>query len=465
MKKYEIYNKTNSNFIPEIPLNWKKLRVKNLVDNNTYYPVGDGDHGSIKPEMYLEEGVPYIRVQNLSWTGELLLDNVVYISEEVQKANAKSILRPGDILIAKTGATVGKLGLIPKELKEANTTSSVGKLTIDLSRFNPKYILYSFQAKHFNDQIWMQASQKSAQPGFNIDDLIEFEIASPELEEQTAIATFLDYKTNLIDATIEKKKCLIELLKEKRQAVINEAVTKGLNSNAPMKNSGVEWLGEIPEHWKVKKLKHIKSNKPNAFVDGPFGSNLKTEHFIENGEVYVIESGFITSGNFEYKREFKTISLNHFDTISRSECNEDDIILAKIGANYGMSAILPQLDKKSVVSGNSLKLTVDTCNNDLKFIHLFLLFLKQSGSFELIVNESAQPALSLGSLNNISISIPKKEEQIEIRVHIEKNNSIIDKLIIKIEENIQKLQIYRQSLISEAVTGKIDVRDWKITKN
>jgi type I restriction enzyme S subunit len=311
----------------------------------------------------------------------------------------------------------------------------------------------------------MQASQKSAQPGFNIDDLIEFEIASPELEEQTAIATFLDYKTNLIDATIEKKKCLIELLKEKRQAVINEAVTKGLNSNAPMKNSGVEWLGEIPEHWKVKKLKHIKSNKPNAFVDGPFGSNLKTEHFIENGEVYVIESGFITSGNFEYKREFKTISLNHFDTISRSECNEDDIILAKIGANYGMSAILPQLDKKSVVSGNSLKLTVDTCNNDLKFIHLFLLFLKQSGSFELIVNESAQPALSLGSLNNISISIPKKEEQIEIRVHIEKNNSIIDKLIIKIEENIQKLQIYRQSLISEAVTGKIDVRDWKITKN
>jgi type I restriction enzyme S subunit len=93
------------------------------------------------------------------------------------------------------------------------------------------------------------------------------------------------------------------------------------------------------------------------------------------------------------------------------------------------------------------------------------LFLKQSGSFELIVNESAQPALSLGSLNNISISIPKKEEQIEIRVHIEKNNSIIDKLIIKIEENIQKLQIYRQSLISEAVTGKIDVRDWKITKN
>ena len=109
IKSFQSYKNTSSRFIPRIPTHWKKLRVKNLVDNSLYYPVGDGDHGSIKPEMYQEDGVPYIRVQNLSWHGKLNLKKVVYISKEVQIANKKSILKPGDILIAKTGATIGKL--------------------------------------------------------------------------------------------------------------------------------------------------------------------------------------------------------------------------------------------------------------------------------------------------------------------------------------------------------------------
>src|SRR4051812_1936726 len=100
------------------------------------------------------------------------------------------------------------------------------------------------------------------------------------------------------------------------------------------KDSGIEWIGEIPEHWDVKKLKHIKANEKNAFVDGPFGSNLKTEHFVENGEVYVIDSGLITGGKFYEKREMKTITSEHFETVRRSECRENDIIIAKIGANF-----------------------------------------------------------------------------------------------------------------------------------
>ena len=124
------------------------------------------------------------------------------------------------------------------------------------------------------------------------------------------------------------------------------------------KDSGVEWLGEIPEHWDLKPIKYLKKNIKNAFVDGPFGSSLKTEPFIQDGQVYVVESGFITTGKFKYK-DFKTITEKHFKTIERSSCTENDVIIAKIGANYGMAGELPKLDKKSVVSGNSLKITLD----------------------------------------------------------------------------------------------------------
>lgn len=452
MKRYAEYKKTNSNFIPDIPTHWKKLRVKNLVDRNQYYPVGDGDHGSIKPEMYLEEGIPYIRVQNLSWTGELSLDNVVYISEKVQKANSKSILRPGDILIAKTGATVGKLGLIPNNLKEANTTSSVGKLTVDESKFNPKYILYSFQAKHFNDQIWMQASQKSAQPGFNIDDLIEFEIASPELEEQSKIAVFLDYKTNLIDATIEKKKRIIELLKEKRQVVINEAVTKGLNPNTPMKNSGVERLGEIPEHWETSKLKFLVDENLK------YGANESAEDDNPNNPRYIRITDFGDDGILR-ENTFKSLEYN---IAKEYFLKEGDILFARSGATVGKTFQFKNYDGLACFAGYLIKASVNK-----KITSDFLYYFTKTNLYEnwknsIFVQATIQN-ISAEKYNNLIVCFPKnREEQIMINNHIETECKKIDLILNNIYSAIQKLHDYRQSLISEAVTGKIDVRDWQV---
>jgi type I restriction enzyme S subunit len=287
----------------------------------------------------------------------------------------------------------------------------------------------------------------------------------PTIQEQENIANFLNNKIAILDELIEKKQRKIELLKEQHTAVINQAVTKGLNPHVRTKASGVEWIGEIPEHWKIKKIKHIKSKEPNAFVDGPFGSNLKSEHFIENGEVYVVESGFITSGIFEQRRAFKTISLSHYKTISRSTCKGGDIIIAKIGANYGMSGILPELDRLAVVSGNSLKLSIDTKIYNTEFIQHFLNHLKQTGSLEIIVNETAQPALSLGTLNNLSIAVPSKQEQDIISNYISDINKGLTELTKQSVDQIEKLKEFRQSIISEVVTGKIDIRDWQPNPN
>lgn len=278
----------------------------------------------------------------------------------------------------------------------------------------------------------------------------------PTIEEQQAIATYLDRATAKIDEAIAQQQKMIDLLNERKQIIINNAVTKGLNPNAPMKDSGVDWIGEIPEHWEVMPIKRIKSKEKNAFVDGPFGSNLKSEHFVENGEVYVIESGLITTGKYVH-RELKTITKSHFDTIKRSECKANDIIIAKIGARFGMAGELPELGKPCVVSGNSLKLTLD---QSVMLNGMFVYYMglaKWKGGFIGLYQETAQPALSLGALNNMMLPVPPIEEQIYIVEQTNKKLDLLDTAISNATKQIALLQERKQIIINDVVTGKAKV--------
>lgn len=222
-----------------------------------------------------------------------------------------------------------------------------------------------------------------------------------------------------------------------------------------MKDSGVKWIGKIPSDWKVMPIKYLKADIPNAFVDGPFGSNLKSQHYVNDGDVYVIESGFISTGVFIYK-DFKTITKEHFATISRSECKEGDVIIAKIGANFGMAGELPKLNKPSVVSGNSLKISLNQAML-LNFIFVREMEIaKFNGGFISIVNETAQPALSLGSLNNFRLVVPPTSEQIKIEKFLRSKCGEIDCLIADIQSEIETLESYKRSVITEAVCKGLD---------
>lgn len=231
---------------------------------------------------------------------------------------------------------------------------------------------------------------------------------------------------------------------------------KQLAKYAMYNDSEIDWLGGIPKHWNLRRLKDIKSTNANAFADGPFGSNLKTEHFIDDGDVYVVDSGFITSGKFEKHREFKTISFEHFLTVRRSECYYQDIIIAKIGANFGMSGILPKLEKRSLVSGNTLKLSVNHNMVNLNFIHYQLLNLKTNGIFDVLVKGTAQPALSLGLLSSLPFTIPPVKEQQAIADYLDSKTKQIDDKINLLEQKAEKYSELKQSLINETVTRGLD---------
>ena len=217
------------------------------------------------------------------------------------------------------------------------------------------------------------------------------------------------------------------------------------------KDSGYHSLGLVPKHWVVCKLKHIKSETTNAFVDGPFGSNLKSEHFVDSGDVYVIESNFATTGKLD-TTNLKTISESHFNTICRSETKEGAIIIAKIGARYGMSSILPEINKKAVVSGNSLSLQINKSKMDLNFCHNVLTHQKIEGAMDDGVNVTAQPALSLGQLNNLPFVNPPLIEQQKIANFLDHETAKIDTLIEKQQQLIKLLKEKRQAVISHAVT-------------
>lgn len=450
-QKYDEYRNTHNQWLTKIPNHWSLVALKHILS----VPMTDGPH---ETPVFLDEGVPFVSAEAVS-SGKIDFKKIRGFITEADDKRFSQKYKPQlhDVYMIKSGATTGVTAIVETE-DDFNIWSPLAAMRCKKS-YDPFFLLNYLRSDPFQKSVqlsWTFGTQQN----IGMSTLENLPVCVPPKLEQKKIADFLNYETAKIDSFFEKQQLLIQLLKEKRQAVISHAVTKGLNPNVPMKDSGMEWLGKVPEHWVVSRLKYIKSKESNAFVDGPFGSNLKSEHFIENGDVYVIESNFATTGYLNLQK-LKTISFSHFETIERSECRENDIIIAKIGARYGSSAILPKLEKRAVVSGNSLKLTVDTTNCDINYALNLLQHLKNEGAMDDGVNGSAQPALSLGGLNNIGFLTPPIDEQKEITKFVSNKLLMFNGLIEKADSALQLMQERRTALISAAVTGKIDVRNWQ----
>lgn len=450
-QSYPEYKESDSKWLDEVPSGWKVTALKHVLVT----PITDGPHST---PTFIDEGIPFISAEAVS--GGYINFNKIrgFISEE-DDAFFSQKYRPQkhDVYMIKSGATTGVTAIVETD-KHFNIWSPLAVMRCK-NTYSPYFLLNYLRSDSFQKSVqlsWTFGTQQNI--GMNI--LENLTVCYPPYEEQQNIANFLDHETAKIDTLIAKQEKLIELLKEKRQAVISHAVTRGLNPSAPMKDSGVEWLGEVPKHWIVCCLKHIKGKGKGSFVDGPFGSNLKSEHFVDNGDVYVIESNFATTGVLD-KSKLKTISNAHFATISRSETKQESIIIAKIGARYGMNSIMPKLDKRAVVSGNSLSLTVDTQRMNVDYCHHLLTHLKREEAMDDGVNVTAQPALSLGQLNNLPFLALPLEEQSEIVCFIEEQEKYFSSLIFNSEKMIGLSKERKVALISAAVTGKIDVRNWQ----
>jgi len=273
----------------------------------------------------------------------------------------------------------------------------------------------------------------------------------PPKSEQSAIANFLDDKTASIDALITNKQKLIDLLKEERTAIINQAVTRGIDPSVKLKPSGISWLGDIPVNWEVKKLKYICEMISKGTTPSTVGAELHNE-----GNIIFLKAENILSTNIISKYPSFFIDFETNELLKRSELKENDILIVIAGATIGKVAILT----KDFMPANTNQAVCFIRLKEIIFSKWILLFL-QSHSIKQFISlasvQAAQPNLSMENIGNFTVLIPNIHEIEKIIDYIEIEVTTIDNTVSKIEKEIELLQEYRTALISEVVTGEIKV--------
>ena len=276
------------------------------------------------------------------------------------------------------------------------------------------------------------------------EDLLNLKIPLPPLEEQKKIADFLDTKTRQIEEFITKKQKLITLLEEKKQTLINQCVTQGLDSSTSLKDSGVEWLGKIPTHWEVKKLKYI-----SKVVLGKMLCNEKQEGY---SHCYYLKSKNLQWLNVDISQVEKMWFSEYEKSIYRVK--KDDLLVSE-GGEVGKTCIWNDEIEECYIQNSVHKITIDSLNHPRFFLYVFFVYGKK-GVFESIVNRVSIAHLVLEKLINIDFAVPPFQEQKAIAEYLDTQIAKIDLAISKIKSQINLIKEYKTTLISEAVCGRVE---------
>ncbi|SDR67083.1 type I restriction enzyme, S subunit [Polaribacter sp. KT25b] len=282
------------------------------------------------------------------------------------------------------------------------------------------------------------------------DDLRSMRLPLPNISEQIALVNYLDFKTEKIDRFIKKKKQLIVLLNEQKAAIVNKAVTKGINPNVKLKPSGIEWLGDIPEHWETKRMKFLG--------DAIIGLTYSPSEMVDEGEgTLVLRSSNVQKGKLAYEDcVYVTTEIPE-----KKRTRVGDILICSRNGSIKLVGKNALIDEKASNESFGAFMTV-VRSPYFEYLHYYFnsaSFKAQSGMFF----TSTINQLTTGVLNQIIVSIPKNiKEQNEIVSYIKEETSILDKTISTIEKEITLVEEYKTALIAEAVTGKIDVREFEI---
>jgi len=444
MRRYPKYKESGIEWLGEIPEHWELRPLKYTGKIVLGKMLTNDDKGG-----YFKR--PYLRAQNIIWE-HVDIDDIkeMWFSENELKQYR---LREDDILVSE-GGEVGRTAIWKNELNECYIQNSVHKITVN-SGNDPNYYLYHFQF-YGKTGFFESIVSKVSIAHLTREKLKDIRFLSPQPTEQQNIKNYLLKKTNQIDTFIKNKQTQIDLLKEYRTAIINEAVTKGLNPNVKMKDSGIEWLGEIPEHWDIIRVKHLAGNDIDVVQTGPFGAQLHASDYVDEGIPLILIRNV---NNLQIDdSNIPKISEKKAESLSMYRLDIGDILFSRVGS-IGRIAIVKEREEGWMISGQMLRIRL---NNPQLFNHYAVYVFISSLVSEFIKFKSVgstRESINTEILRNAPLTIPPYREQQRIINYIESETNKIGQSIDKIEHQIQLLQQYRTSLISEVVTGKIDVRD------
>ncbi|OOG13379.1 restriction endonuclease subunit S [Pseudomonas sp. C9] len=431
-KPYSQYKDSMVEWLGKIPSHWKLVRIKESAHVINGYPF---DSKLFEPSS----GIPLVRIRDINSSKT----EVGYIG----KVPPESLITDNDILVGMDG----DFNVAKWKGGEAALNQRVACIRAPNHSLQD-FIFYSLP---FNMKIINDLTYYTTVKHLSSTDILKTRLALPPEDELTHIVNFLDRETVKIDSLIEHQQQIIQLLKEKRQAVISHAVTKGLNCNTKMRDSGVEWLGDVPEEWTVCRIKHVarleSGHTPDKKIeeywvdcDIPWvslndSSQLKEVDYISDTAFYLNEKGIANS--------------------SARKLPERCVVFTR-DASIGLAAITTR------VMAVSQHIIAWVCN-EKKVIpeYLLLIFYAMKDELDRYTFGATLKTIGMPDVNKLIAAFPDIEEQKQIIDHVFKSREKLDLLIAKAEQSIKIIKERRTALISAAVTGKIDVRDWVTPKN
>ena len=430
MKRYPEYKDSGVEWIGEIPRYWKVKRLKYIADLNMGQSPPSEEYNTD------QSGIPFLQ-GNAEFGSH-------HPTPKIYCPTAKKHANPGDILLS-VRAPVGAINVANQEYGIGRGLCAIRPQTNQLERRYAKYLLEVVRT-----ELHVVATG-STYEAVTVDEVSNLTCVVPPFSAQIQIANFLDRKTEQIDELIRIKERRIELLQEQRTALINQVVTKGLDPNVEMKPSGVEWIGEIPRHWEVNRLKYIAKILPSNVDKHIYPDEIQVR-LCNYTDVYY--NDYITADTVLKKgsckeSEFAKFVLRKGDVIITKDSETPDDI--------GVPTYVKD-DLDNVVCGYHLTMIKPlSCRGE--YIFRFIQSNRTRRYFELESNGITRYGLGKASIENLLLPIPTDSEQQQIADFLNNKTKQIDELITAEQRKIELLKEYRQSLISEAVTGKIDVRN------
>ncbi|MGY6229297.1 restriction endonuclease subunit S [Enterobacter asburiae] len=454
-KAYPEYKDSGVEWLGGIPSHWIQSKFGYLKTILTDY-TANGSFADLKSNVtYLNEP-SYARLVRLTDLRHNLNNNGIWIDFKSYKFLSKSALYGGEFLLANVGANAGLFYQMPYNKGPASLAPNMFMAKFSANKVSGGFIAYTGESDSILKQLTLKATASSAQPKLNKDDFKSIFCCYPSLTEQKIICNFLNCETVLIGKLIAKQQQLIELLKEKRQAVISHAVTKGLNPDAPMKDSGVEWLGQVPNHWLMSKVRYCFLFDKGLTITK---EDLQDEGIpcINYGEIHS-RYGFEINPNVH---NLKCVNEAYLENNKNSLLIKGDIIFADTSEDVDGSGNFSQLTTDTnIFAGYHTIIARPRDRRNYRFLAYLFDCQELRSQIKYSVKGVKVYSITQAILRGLSIWLPPNNEQEYISKLLDYQTTKIDTLIQKQLQQIELLKERRTALIAAAVTGKIDLRDW-----
>lgn len=445
MKRYDSYKDSGIEWIGVIPSHWRKSKFKFV--SNLYTGNSLNDSQKLQYESKNLDEIPYVSSKDI----DVEFKTVNYNNGlRIPKDNNLLKTSPkGSFLMVIEGGSSGKKIVFLKQ-----KVCFVNKLCSFNSTENNKFLYYFVQSSNYQDKF--KLSMSGLIGGVSVSNLKNFELPLPPINEQKQIVSFLDNKNSSIEFQIRKSQKKIELLREQRTSIINEVVTKGLNSKVEMKDYGEEYNGKIPSHWKIKPLKYLLSYTK--------GFAFKSEVFCDEG-IPIVKASDIKQGTIKSPNVF--LDPKRLDSYQKVILKTGDIVISTVGSQYsvpgsavGQLAIVPENLDGSLLNQNTIFVRLKTEFITRQFLFYSLLSRQFRSHLDIYSHGTAnQASLNVEDILNYKIILPEIREQKKIVESLQRDLSKIDKLMNFETKKVDLLKEYRLSLFSSIVTGKVKVSE------